>query len=122
MPKKIMIVDDDREYTRLFRQMLEQAEYEIVEVSRGSEVFTRLMAESFDLVILDYGMRDTRGDHICHNIRSEKKLKHLPLIIVTGYRDIDESFFKALGANEVIYKPVNRTDLKKIVEKYLEKE
>src|SRR3989344_284411 len=122
MSKRIMIVDDDREYTHLFHQMIERVGYEIVEVSHGSEVFTRLMTESFDLVILDYGMKDTRGDQICHNIRSEEKLKDLPLIVVTGYRDVDETFFKAIGANEVIYKPVNRTDLIEKVEKYIGKQ
>ena len=119
MSKRILIVDDDREYTHLFHQMLEREGYEVVELANGADVYRRLLGESFDLVLLDYRMKDVRGDKICENIRSEETLKNLPLIIVTAYRDIDEAFFKSLGANEVIYKPVDREELITKVAKYL---
>ena len=119
MAKKIMIVDDEREYTRLFRQMLERGGYEIVEMSKGSDVLRRLLAEPFDLVLLDYQMKDIRGDRVCRNIRSEEKLKELPLIMVTAHRELDEAYFKSMGANEVIYKPVSQSSLREAVEKYL---
>ncbi len=114
-----MIVDDDREYTHLFHQMLDRPGYEIVEMSGGADVFRRLLTESFDLVFLDYRMKDVKGDTVCENIRSEEKLKDLPLIVVTAYRDHDQTFFKKIGANDVIYKPVNRNDIMEIAEKYL---
>ena len=119
MTKRIMIVDDDREYTHLFRLMLERSGYDIIEVSKGADVFRRLMTESYDLVFLDYRMKDVKGDKICENIRSEEKLKDLPLVIVTAYRDHDPAFFKTMGANDVVYKPVDRNELVRIAEKYL---
>ncbi|OIO38945.1 MAG: hypothetical protein AUJ72_01675 [Candidatus Omnitrophica bacterium CG1_02_46_14] len=119
MPKRIMIVDDDREYTRLFHQMLDHLGHDIVEVTNGAEVYRRLMTESFDLVLLDYKMRDVRGDLVCEIIRSEDRLKNIPLIMVTGHRELDKDFFKTIGASDVLYKPLERAQLVDTVEKYL---
>ena len=119
MPKRILIVDDEKEYTRLFHQMLEPLDCEIVELSFGSQVYARLLEEPFDLILLDYKMRDERGDMVCDNIRGDAKLKDIPIIIVTAYYDLDEAFFKAMGANDVLYKPVNQGDLMEMVQKYL---
>ena len=119
MPKRIMIVDDDREYTRLFHQMLDCLGHDIVEVTSGSEVYRRLMTESFNLVLLDYKMRDIRGDLVCETIRSENRLKNIPLIMVTGHRELEREFFKTIGASDVLYKPLERAHLVEMVEKYL---
>ena len=119
MPKRIMLVDDERDLTNIFHQMLGNSGHEVVEVANGSDVYRRVLAEHFDLVLLDYHLRDIKGDKVCEIIRSDEALKDLPVIIVTGYRNLDEAFFKAIGANEVLYKPVHREDLVRAVEKYL---
>src|SRR3989338_2801299 len=117
--KRIMVVDDERDYTQILHRMLERSGYEIVEIWHSPDVFRRLMNESFDLVILDHAMLELQGDRICEMIRSEEKLKDLPLIVVTAYRNIQEDSFKALGAQEVVYKPVDREELLEKVERCL---
>jgi len=117
--KRIMGVDDEREFTHLFNQMLGRSGYEIVEVINSSDVYRRLLTEHFDLVLMDDRMKDVSGDKVCEIIRSDEALKDLPIIIVTAYRDFDEAFFKSIGANEVIHKPVEYDTLVKVVEKYL---
>ena len=110
MGKRILIADDEEDYALLMRRHLECHDYEIVEVFRGAEVFRRLSREKFDLVILDYFLPDIKGDRICSDLRSEEQNKDLPILIVTGYHNMDEGMFKEYGATEVLYKPFNHEE------------
>jgi CheY-like chemotaxis protein len=121
VPKRILIVDDEKSITMTFRRLLEIAhsDYEIEEAHGGSQAFRRLMQGSFDLVLLDYMMPDVRGDKVCEMIRSEERLKDLPIVIVTAYHDQTEAKLKAWGATEVLYKPVEGKDILNVIRKYL---
>src|SRR5262245_55720212 len=111
MPTRILIVDDEKEFTMVLRRKLELEGYEIEEAHRGSDVLPRLYQRPFDVVLLDYMMPDVRGHKVCEMIRSEEKFENLPVIVVTAYHDQSESALKAYGATEVFYKPVSAEDL-----------
>ncbi|HTL70219.1 MAG TPA: response regulator [Candidatus Eisenbacteria bacterium] len=120
MPKRLLIVDDEKNFTLSIRRLLELSGYETEEAHSGSEVYPRMLKRAFDLVILDYMMPDVKGDKVCEMIRSEDRLKNIPIIIVTAYHDQTEERLRAWGATEVVYKPVETDVLIRMVKKYLE--
>ncbi len=77
------------------------------------------MNESFDLVLLDFAMREIRGDKICRLIREDEKSKDTPILFVTAYYNVGEEMFKTYGATDVIYKPVDHGELMEKIQKYL---
>lgn len=117
--KKILIIDDERDYTMLLRRKLEPLGCEVVEASNASEIFRAIMNESFDLVLLDFAMREIRGDKICRLIREDEKSKNTPILFVTAYYNVGEEMFKTYGATDVIYKPVDHGELMEKIQKYL---
>ncbi|OGW81930.1 MAG: hypothetical protein A3C47_03595 [Omnitrophica bacterium RIFCSPHIGHO2_02_FULL_51_18] len=119
MRKKILVVEDDRDYQAVLRLMLQRAGYETEECRFGSNALPRLLAKDIDLVMLDYMMPDEKGDEISHSIKSMETLKKLPILIVTGHHELSEEFFKGMGAQEVLYKPVNYDELVDKVKKCL---
>ncbi len=117
--KRILIVDDEKGVTATFCRLLELSGYQIEEAHSGSEGFRRLMGGQFDLVLLDYMMPDIHGDKVCEMIRSEERLKDLPVIIITAYHEQTESRLKAWGATEVLYKPVGSEDILAVIQKFI---
>lgn len=119
MAKRILIVDDEKDFTMALRRKLELEGFEIEETHRGADVLPRLYQRPFDLVFLDYMMPDVRGHKVCEMIRSEEQFKDLPILIVTAYHDQEEHLLKAYGATEVFYKPVPTDELLDAVKRNL---
>ncbi len=121
MRKRILIVDDQRDVALLLHHYIQNEKYEVEEVYSGAEALTRVFTGGFDLVIMDYAMRDIKGDRVCMLMREDDKTKDLPVIIITGHSEIDEKVFRQYGATDVLYKPVLGDELKLVIEKYLSK-
>jgi len=119
MPKRILIVDDERDVAMLLQHQLEQHGYAIEKIYSGSEALTRIFQGGFDLVLMDYGMKDIKGDRISLLMRADEKLRTLPIIIITAHVEVGERELKEYGANIVLYKPVEREDLLAAVKKCL---
>ena len=119
MPKRILIVDDERDVAMLLHHQLEQHGYEIERIHSGSEALTRIFRGGFDLVLMDHAMKDIKGDRICLLMRADEKLRALPVIIITAHIEVDEHEFKEYGANAVLYKPVESEELIAAVKKCL---
>jgi DNA-binding response OmpR family regulator len=120
MSKRILIVDDERDVAMLLRNYLEFKGYQVEEAHNGSDALKRIFNGDYDLVLLDYGMRDIKGDRICLLTRDDDKTKKLPVIFVTAHVEVEDRVFKQCGADDVIYKPVNSDELYKKIEKYLQ--
>ena len=103
--KRVIAADDEHDYTLLMKRALASDDIELVECSRGSEVFRRILSEKFDLAILDYFLPDIKGNTICAELREDGQHKDLPILMVTGYHNISEEVLMGYGATEVLYKP-----------------
>ena len=119
MAKRILIVDDDRQCAQLVTNMLEMSGYETEEVYSGGDALRRLSQGNFDLALIDFEMRDIKGDRICLMLRLEEKTKDFPIMIVTAHIERDEKIFREYGATDVIYKPLDSEDFLKKVKKCL---
>ena len=119
MPKRILIVDDERDVAMLLRHQLDQQGYEIEEIHSGSEALSRIFKGGYDLVLMDHAMKDIKGDRICLLMREDDKLRSLPVIIITAHIEVEERIFKEYGADAVLYKPVESAELIRAVKKYL---
>ena len=117
--KRILIVDDERDVAMVMHHYLENEDYDVEEVHTGSEALNRIFSGDYDLILLDYAMKDIKGDRVCLLMRADDKMKKLPVIIVTAHVEVDDRVFKEYGANDVLYKPVSSDDLKEVIQKHL---
>ena len=117
--KRILIVDDERDVAMVLHHYLEDEKYEVEESYTGADALNRIFTGNFDLILLDYAMKDIKGDRISLLTRADDKMKKLPIIIVTAHVEVDDRVFKEYGASDVLYKPVASDDLKATIHKYL---
>lgn len=87
----VLIVDDALSMCRSIQKMLKVIGYgEKYEFAiDGKDALNILQNSRFDLVLLDYNMPVMTGGELLSRIREDRKLKDIPVIMVTGqtYRD-----------------------------------
>ena len=105
-----LLVDDDDDDKEIFCLALEQADPSIkcVTASDGREALSILKVESFvpDYIFLDLNMPLMDGKECLREIRKQKRLANVPVIIfTTSSAEKDKEETKKLGANAFITKP-----------------
>ena len=112
MPK-IMVVDDDEEFTNLYKEYLKMVGFEAVSENRSSRAMDLACAEKPDLFVLDLMMPEPTGFQLCRMLRADENFKRTPIIIVTALTDLDSKLVAmGAGANDYITKPFHIDELK----------
>jgi CheY-like chemotaxis protein len=116
---KIMVVDDEPNIRRLFRDELEDAGYEIEQAGDGAEALAELQRTNPDLVILDLRMPELNGLEFLE--RARRIRPNLPVIVCTAVRGIEGDYeLWAAQVSSILNKPVDLDLLKNEVLKALE--
>ena len=106
---KILIVEDEEAIAELEKDYLELSDFEVVIETAGDAGLERVMAEEFDLVILDLMLPKVDGFEICRQIR---ETKNIPIIMVSAKKDdIDKIRGLGLGADDYMTKPFSPSEL-----------
>ena len=103
----VLVVDDSRVMREMIIACLRGLDgLAFTQAATGLEAIERLSLESFALVVLDLNMPDVGGMEVLDFIRSQDRLKSLPVLVVTTRGD-DESRVRALeaGASRFMTKP-----------------
>jgi len=111
--KKVMVVDDDREFLEEISEVLERAGYEAVLFCTGEEAFQAALTGNLDVIILDLKIEGGSGFKTADELRRSQKTAHIPLIAITGIY-IEEEYrllMKACGFKHYLQKPINPLDL-----------
>ncbi len=117
---KILIADDMETFLRLEKMLLERSGYEIVMAKSGPEAIKKIQAEKPILVFLDMLMPEMNGDVVCRFVKTNKALKHIPVIMVTTKSEPEyrERCAQA-GCDDFITKPVTQRDLFERIQKFV---
>lgn len=90
MSKKILLVDDDREWNFLLKLRLEKAGFEIAQAYNGKEAIQMINKNMPDLVFMDINMPELDGWETCEQLRAKTDTENLPIIIVSSYNHSDD--------------------------------
>lgn len=110
--KKILLVDDDEFFLWFEREGLERSHFDMREAKTADEAVAAAKEFKPDLMLLDYYLGDKNGDYVIEEIRRDKELSSMPIVIVTS----DDSPGKKeellkLGATDFLKKPIVINDL-----------
>ncbi len=93
MTKKILIIDDDKIFSKILRDGLISSgkrEYEIISAFDGEEGFEVASREKPDLIMLDVMMPKVDGIEFLRKLRAEEWGKEMPVIMETQVSDIEK--------------------------------
>jgi two-component system chemotaxis response regulator CheY len=84
MPKKVLLVDDDREFRTVAALVLETAGYAVVQAHDGFVALELLGAERPDLIISDLNMPLMDGRALCKRVRADAEFSSTPFVILSA--------------------------------------
>jgi len=117
-----MVVDDDEEFTNLYKDYLKMVGFEAVAENKSSNAMERAYAERPDVLILDLMMPAPDGFQLCRMLRADPNFKNTPIIIVTALTNLDSKLVAmGAGANDYLTKPFHIDELKTRINALLEK-
>jgi phosphate regulon transcriptional regulator PhoB len=103
---RILVIEDDPDIVELVRYNLENEGYQVESAEDGEAGLDALRQGGFDLVILDLMLPQLSGLEVCKEIRREKKLESLPVIMLTARgEEADRVIGLELGADDYLTKP-----------------
>ncbi len=109
---KIMVVDDDKDATALFEEVLKAEGYEPITLNDSAAAITVAKREMPDLFVLDLMMPEPDGFKLCRMLRKEPEFRYTPIIIVTALNDTDSRIVAiGAGANDYLTKPFRLDEL-----------
>ena len=116
---RILIIDDEPNIRRLFRDELEEEGHTIEQAGDGAEGVAELERTNSDLVILDLRMPEMNGIEFLEKLRVGRP--DIPVIVCTAVRGIESEYeLWASKVSSILNKPVDLELLKKEVRKALE--
>ncbi len=102
MPKKILVVDDERPIVRLVQVNLEHAGYEVVAAYDGKEALQKVEQEKPDLIILDVMMPQMDGFEVMQRLQADPKTRDIPVIMLTAKAQ-DADVFRGWQSGVTLY-------------------
>ncbi|MDD5311182.1 MAG: response regulator transcription factor [Candidatus Omnitrophica bacterium] len=110
--KEILIVEDDKNISKLIKFNLEKEGFDAFAVPNGEEALEHLKRFFPDLIILDIMLPKINGFDVCRSIKQDPKLKNIPVIMVTAKgEEVDRVVGLELGADDYIVKPFSPREL-----------
>jgi two-component system chemotaxis sensor kinase CheA len=100
--KRLLVVDDSVTTRTLMKSILEAAGYEVTAAVDGVEAWQVLLEQEADLVVSDVEMPRMDGFELTETIRSSKRLRNLPVVLVTA-RETEEDKLRGLQAGADAY-------------------
>ncbi|MFO7287590.1 MAG: chemotaxis response regulator CheY [Gammaproteobacteria bacterium] len=116
---KVLVVDDFSTMRRIIRNLLREIGFtNTVEADDGSTALPILKQGGIDFVITDWNMPGMPGIELLQAVRSDEKLKHIPVLMVTAEAKREQIIQAAqAGINGYIVKPFTAQTLQQKIEK-----
>jgi len=116
MSKKILIIDDEPDILRYLGQFLQDAGYETVTASDGSEGLEIVAREKPDLITLDLQMPKDTGTAFYRKMHRDPELSKIPIIVISGIAGRHLAIRKPVA---VFDKPIDKEALLEVIEKII---
>ena len=119
--KRILCIEDEAEMIELMRLVLEREGFEVTGAMGGEQGLKAMRQEKPDLILLDLMMPGIDGWEVYRQMRADKELAEIPVIIVTAKA---QSIDKVLGLQvakvaDYITKPFGPKELIGSIERVL---
>ncbi len=114
--KKLLVIDDERDFVDSLRTRLEFEGYEVIEANDGDAGLAIMREQQLDGVLLDIMMPGKDGFRVYEEMQADEALKKLPVIIVTAFgRLLSKEERDFIGDAPFIRKPFEMDELLEMI-------
>lgn len=121
MPKKILVIEDDKDIRDTISYALQQDGYEVIS-SENAKILKSIKEIEPSLILLDNWLTDWKSDangqQLSKELKTNPSTSHIPVIMISAVSNIKEIAEAGL-ADGYIKKPFDLADLSSIVKKHI---
>ena len=110
-PKNILVVDDDTDLLQGLGIRLISEGYQVRVAANALSALSATRIEDIDLVLLDLSLSGSDGLTVLSHLKSERRTRQIPVIVVTARDASWETKVLEAGATAFIQKPVDNAEL-----------
>jgi len=109
----ILVIDDNEIIRSTLDKVLTAEGYAMSFAFNAEDGFKACFQNKPDLILLDVNLPDGDGIQLCRKIKAEPKIRHIPVLILTGEAVEVDRRMEGLdaGADDYILKPFNFKEL-----------
>jgi len=108
-PKRLLVVDDDPAACDLMVRLCGREGYQVLTARKGDEGLRLARELTPDIIVLDALLPERDGWDLLRELKSDPDLSRIPVVVVTISDERERAL--ALGASELLVKPVDRDRL-----------
>lgn len=111
--KKILIVDDDKEFLEELREMLAVTGYEVTSVGDSIAAIRAARVVKPNVILLDLRMKAMSGFEVADKLKGFPETAVIPIIAMTGFYTLKEHawLMNFCGIKRCMRKPFNPLDV-----------
>ena len=115
----VMVVDDSLTVRKITSRLLAREGYQVILAKDGVDALEQLIDTMPDVILSDIEMPRMDGFDFVRNLRSDDRLKSLPVIMITSRTaDKHRNYAFEIGANHYLGKPYDEEELLGLVAGY----
>jgi DNA-binding response OmpR family regulator len=110
MPRRILIIEDDKDMAHLVEFHLKDTGYEVTLAHDGDVGLDEALSKPYDLIILDLMLPGMDGLEICRRVRAASV--YTPVVVLTSRAsELDRVLGLEIGADDYLTKPFSIREL-----------
>lgn len=120
--RNILIVDDSEDNLYLMQFVLETQGYKVLIANSGKKALNYAKQYRPDLILLDLMMPQMNGYEVMERLRRDRTTSTIPVSILTANKYFSYAEAKNIGAEGIVYKPLDLNRLLQQVASFLKVE
>jgi len=111
--KKVLIVDDDKEFLDELKETLVMTGYDVTGISDGLSAVKAARVSKPDVIVLDLRMHAMSGFEVADKLKGAPETSNIPVIAMTGYYTLKEHawLMNFCGIRRCLKKPFSPLDV-----------
>jgi DNA-binding response OmpR family regulator len=110
--RRALVVEDDADIVELLTHYLTADGFAVDAAADGRRALVRLRETDYDLLVLDLQLPGMDGLTLCAEVRRDKRLRDLPVVMLTARGDeADRIVGLEMGADDYVVKPFSPKEL-----------
>lgn len=117
---RVLIVDDSPSQLVGMKRAVEKLGHQVITAEDGAAGVETAKRELPDLILMDVVMPNLNGFQATRTIAKDPKTSHIPIILVTTKdQDTDRVWGMRQGAKAYVTKPIDESELTRVIKDYL---
>ncbi len=119
-PPTVMVVDDSLTVRKITSRLLAREGYQVLVAKDGVDALEQLLDIVPDVLLVDIEMPRMDGFDLTRNVRSDERLKDVPIIMITSrIAEKHRAYAFEVGVNDYLGKPYQEDELLRLIDFYV---